>query len=95
MGIYIERVSLYAGTPNLDTLRNWLASRLQLLIERFADRSLCYTFVALSDLWILTSSLGLSMDANEHNSLAFLMSASPMCAYEYTHRKGRLVRRQC
>jgi hypothetical protein len=95
MGIHIRKVSLYAGTPNLDTLRNWSVSRLQLLIERSADRSLCHTFVALSDLWILTFSLNLFMDANEHNPLVLLMLASLMCAYGYIHKKGRLVRRQC
>src|SRR5258708_10011337 len=33
------------------------------------DRSLCHTFVALSDRWISTSSLGLFMNANEHDQL--------------------------
>ena len=43
------------------------------------NRSLCHTFVALSDPWISTSSLSLSMDANEHNPLTLLnlMSAIP------------------
>jgi hypothetical protein len=95
IGIHIGKISLYADTLNLDTLRNWSASRLQLLIKRFVNRSLCHTFVALSDRWILISSLGLSINANEHNPLALLMSVSPICAYGYTHKKGKLIRRQC
>jgi hypothetical protein len=59
------------------------ASRLS-PIETPTDRSICHTFVALSDLWILTSSLGLSIDANEHNPLALLMSAIPyVCLWVY------------
>jgi hypothetical protein len=33
------------------------------------------------------------MDANENNPLALLMLVSFMCAYGYTHKKGRPVRR--
>jgi hypothetical protein len=49
MGIRIGRVSLYAGTLNLDMLRNWSVSRLQLLIKTPTDRSLYHISVALSD----------------------------------------------
>jgi len=64
---------------SLDMLRNWSASRLQALIGTPTDRSLCHTFVALSDRWISTSSLSLSMNANEHNQLTSpnLMSTTP------------------
>jgi hypothetical protein len=34
---------------SLDMLRNWSASRLQSLIGKPTDRSLCHAFVALSD----------------------------------------------
>src|SRR5258705_9248123 len=47
----------------------------------------CHTFVALSDRWISTSSLGLSMNANEHNQLTspILMSTTPcVCLWVYT-----------
>src|SRR6266481_3454076 len=55
MGIYTPGLgSLYAGIPSLDTLRNWSASRLQSSIGTPTDRSLCHTFVALSDRQIST-----------------------------------------
>src|SRR5258705_13913960 len=43
------------------------------------DRSLCHISVALSDRWISTFSLGLPMNANEHNQLTSpnLMSTIP------------------
>jgi hypothetical protein len=91
MGIRIGRVSLYAGTPNLDMLRNWSASRTSTGTP--TDRS-CHTFVALSDRWISTSSLGLSMNANEHNQLTspILMSTTPcVCLWVYT----RLAMKAC
>ena len=70
---------------SLDMLRNWSASRLQSLIGAPTDRSLCHAFVALSDRWISTPPLGLFTNANDNHI--------PMCAYGYTHRKGRPVRR--
>jgi hypothetical protein len=79
---------------SLDTLRNWSASRLQLLIGTPTDRSLCHTFVTLSDRWISTSSLGLSMNANEHNQLTspILISTTPcVCLWVYT----RLAMKAC
>jgi hypothetical protein len=79
---------------SLDMLRNWSASRLQSSIGTSTDRSLCHTFVALSDPWISTSSLGLSMNANEHNQLTspILMSTTPyVCLWVYT----RLAMKAC
>jgi hypothetical protein len=70
---------------SLNTLRNWSASRLQSLIGKPTDRSLCHAFVALSDRWISTPPLGLFTNANDNHI--------PMCAYGYTHRKGKPVRR--
>src|SRR5258708_2452370 len=66
-------------------LRNWSASRTSTGTP--TDRSLCHTFVALSDRWISTSSLSLSMNANEHNQLTSptLMSTTPcVCLWVYT-----------
>jgi hypothetical protein len=54
MGMHIGIIGLYAGTLNLDILRNWSASRLQLLIGTPTDRSLCHIFVTLSDRRIST-----------------------------------------
>jgi hypothetical protein len=71
---------------SLDMLRNWSASRLQSLIGKPTDRNLYHAFVALSDPWIITPPLGLSMDANEHNQLTFpnLMSTTPyVCLWVY------------
>ena len=59
----------------------------KLSIETPTDRSLCHTFVALSDRWISTFSLGLPMNANEHNQLTspILMSTTPyVCLWVYT-----------
>jgi hypothetical protein len=98
MGIHIGRVSLYADPPNLDMLRNWSASRLQSLIERSANRSLCRTSVALSHRWILTSSLGLFMNANEHNQLTspILMSTIPcVCLWVYTRLAIKACTQAC
>ena len=77
---------------SLDMLRNWSASRTSTGTP--TDRSLCHTFVALSDRWISTSSLGLSMNANEHNQLTspILMSTTPcVCLWVYT----RLAMKAC
>jgi hypothetical protein len=73
---------------SLDMLRNWSASRLQSSIGTPTDRSLCHTFVTLSDRWISTYlSLGLLMNANEHNQLTSpnLMSTIPyVCLWVHT-----------
>jgi hypothetical protein len=85
-------------TPNLDILRNWSASRLQLLIERSADRSLCRTSVALSYRWISTSSLSLFMNANEHNQLTspILMLIIPyVCLWVYTRLAVKACTQTC
>jgi hypothetical protein len=73
-------------------LRNWSASRTSTGTP--TDRSLCHTSVALSYRWISTSSLGLFMNANEHNQLTspILMSTTPcVCLWVY----ARLAMKAC
>jgi hypothetical protein len=77
MSIYIGRVGLYVGPLNLDMLRNWSASRLQLLIGTPTDRSLCYTSVALSDRRISTKHWNLCQLRFSERLVVYHISISP------------------
>ena len=85
MGIRIGRVSLYAGTPNLDMLRNWLASRLQSLIGTPTDRSLCHISVTLSDRRISTKHWNLCQLRFSGRQMAHRHISIPyVCLWVYT-----------
>ena len=90
--VIIMRNAAHIPRQSLDMLRNWLASRT--LTRTPIDRSLCHIFAALSDRWISTFLLSLSINANEHNQLIspILMSTTLcVCLWVYT----RLAMKAC